>query len=562
MAPEHAESCASSREATERSPLLGNGDNNKDNHGTVDSQQNSQAEAQQGEEGDDDSPLPEEPTTTRLFLVMVSIWMGVFLNAMDGTIVATLSAPISASFDSGTLFSWIASAYLISNAAVQPLSGKLTDIFSRRTGLIWSNIFFLLGNLLCGFAQAQWQIILGRIIAGIGGGCLNTISTFVTSDLVPLRRRGVWQGIGNVFFGLGSGLGGVIGGWISDTWGWRWAFLIQAPFVMISGVIVSFTVNIPVKETDTAKIKRVDFLGSFALVASLVLLLLGLNSGGNIVPWNHPLVYVSLSLATVFLAVFVYVENNIAYEPVLSMKLLVNRTVISACLALWFTTQAFYSYLFYAPIYFESRGYSASAAGLRLMASSFGASFGSLGTGVVMRATGRYYLLNVFVVITLTSGMALMVPFLYGHEPVWLPFVLFALNGFGYGGILTTTLVALIGAVEHKHQAVVTSASYAFRSTGATIGISVASAVFQNILQHQLYIKFGGWKGADELVRKLRDNLDTINTLPSDWQVRAIEAYMDASRGVWITTLALCVAGSLISLFMREHTLYSNLARK
>ena len=124
--------------------------------------------------------------------------------------------------------------------------------------------------------------------------CIFTISTFVGSDLVPLRRRGLVQGMGNIFYGVGSGIGGVFGGWVADVKNWRWAFLVQVPFIAVSAVIIFFTVNIPIRETDKSKVKRIDFAGSASLVATLVLLLLGLNSGGNIVPWGHPLVYVSL----------------------------------------------------------------------------------------------------------------------------------------------------------------------------------------------------------------------------------------------------------------------------
>lgn len=128
-------------------------------------------------------------------------------------------------------------------------------------------------------------MIAGRVVGGMGGGCLNTVSVFVGSDLIPLRKRGVWQGIGNIVWGLGMGLGGVFGGYINDTLGWRYAFLIQLPFIVVGGIWGVYMINVPIKESDTAKIKRVDFLGAITLVTALVLLLLGLNSGGNVVPW-------------------------------------------------------------------------------------------------------------------------------------------------------------------------------------------------------------------------------------------------------------------------------------
>lgn len=126
---------------------------------------------------------------------------------IDTTVVATLSGPISVSFQSGTAFSWIASGYLIANAAIQPLSGKMTDIYGRRAGLIFAVTFFAVGTLICGLAPTEGVMILGRLIAGAGGGCLNTVSVFVASDLIPLRKRGLWQGAGNVVYGAGTGLG-------------------------------------------------------------------------------------------------------------------------------------------------------------------------------------------------------------------------------------------------------------------------------------------------------------------------------------------------------------------
>ena len=211
--------------SSETTPLLG------DNSTKIISDNVSNHEETTANPGDNrhenDVPLAEEPSTGKLLLVMGSIWFGTFLAALDSTIVATLSAPISASFNSLTLLSWLASAYFIANAALQPISGRLTDILSRRTGLVFSNIFFAAGNLICGLATSEWVMIFGRVVAGMGGGGLNAISTFVASDLIPLRRRGVWQGFGNISFGLGASLGGVFGGWINDTWGWRKAFLIQ-----------------------------------------------------------------------------------------------------------------------------------------------------------------------------------------------------------------------------------------------------------------------------------------------------------------------------------------------
>lgn len=543
--------------SSETSPLLAKTES-KSSHRDL---EHTNDEGLQAPPNQDDTPIADEPTTSELLLVMGSIWVGCFLAALDSTIIATLSAPISASFHSLSLLSWLASAYLIAQAAFQPLSGKLTDIFGRRAGLIFSNVFFAAGNLICGLARNEGTMILGRVVSGMGGGGLNAISTFVASDLVPLRKRGLWQGFGNLVFGLGGGLGGVFGGWINDVWGWRIAFLIQVPLTIMSGILVYFTVKIPIKESDQGVWKRIDFLGAFSLVTTLVLLLLGINSGGNTVPWTHPLVLVSLPLSAVSLLVFIYTEAHYAAEPVIPVRLLLDRTVLSACLTNWFASMCQYAIYFYGPIYFQVKGLSTTAAGARLIPLSIGLGIGSVGSGLIMRSTGRYYFLNICSQIIILGALVIFATFNLA-TPSWETIVAFFLIGIGYAMMLTITLLALIAAVSHAHQAVVTSASYAFRSTGSTIGITVASAVFQNILGARLQSRFGHLPDSHDLIGRLRDSLDEIGRLPQWLKGQAMDVYMDALRGVFLTTLGIGLLGAAVSLAMREHTLHSNLARK
>lgn len=548
---------ASNECVNETSPLLGNGKHHTDEEANEDGQ----AEDSAQDRDESDVPVAEEPSTGKLLLVMGSIWFGSFLAALDSTLVATLSAPISDSFKSLSLLSWLASAYFIAQAACQPLSGRLTDIFSRQTGLVVSNVLFAAGNLICGLATEEWVMIFGRVVAGMGGGGLTAISTFVGSDLVPLRRRGVWQGFGNIFYGVGAGVGGVFGGWINDTWGWRKAFLIQVPLTVISGSIVFFVVKIPVKHSEKSALKRVDFSGAFTLITTLVLLLLGLNSGGNIVPWNHPLVYVTLPLSFLSFLAYIYIEDRRASEPIIPVRLLLNRTVLSACLTNWFFSMTTLALLFYGPLYFQVKGLSATQAGARMIPQSVGIAIGSVTVGLIMRWTGRYYILSVCVVSIFVAANVITSTFTLTTSP-WEAIIAVFLVGIGYAGMLTTTLLALISAVDHKDQAVITSASYVFRSTGSAIGITIASAVFQNILKMRLWARLGNQEGAAELIKRVRDSLDEIEKLPIDLRAVVRDVYMDALRGVFLTLLGISVLGALVILAMREHILHRNLERK
>lgn len=518
-------------------------------------------------ENDNDNPpdnseqtvLPPEPSTLQLVITLSSIEVGVFLGALDSTIIATLSAPISTSFSSLSLLSWLATSYLIANAACQPLSGRLTDIFSRRTGLLVSNVFFCAGNLICGLAEHEVVMIAGRVVAGMGGGGLMAISTFVASDLVPLRKRGFIQGLGNVCYGTGAGLGGIFGGWVNDVWGWRVAFLSQVPLIVISGVLVFFFVNVPAKQSSKPKLSRVDFLGAGTLVVTLVLLLLGLNSGGNVVPWTHPLVLVSLPLSAVGFVAFVYVEARIASEPIIPVHLLLNRTVAAACLTNWFTTGSNFITLFYIPIFFQVSGMSTTAAGLRLIPQSLGVSVGSITSGLVMNYTGRYKILSLAVLGIFVLGTGLIASLEIGGKK-WPSWIYMALIGTGYGGILTVTLLAVIAAVAHEHQAVITSATYAFRSTGSTIGVTVASAVYQNLLLRGLRSRF---EDEDE-IRRIRNGVDGLEkgNLPQGWDQGVRDSFGEALKGVFLTSLGIAALGLVVGCFMKEHVLHKTLARR
>ena len=178
-----------------------------------------------------------------------------------------------------------------------------------------------------------------------------------------------------------------------------------------------------------------------------------------------------------------------------------------------------------------------------------------------MRWTGKYYILNICIQIIFTSAYAWISSFTLATA-AWQSIIAFLMSGMGYSGMLTTTLVALISAVDHKDQAVTTSASYAFRSTGSAIGITISSAVFQNMLKMRLWAEFGDRDGASAIIRRLRDNLDEIKTLPIEWQGEVRQVYMEALRGVFLTSLGLAVLGGLISLAMREHVLHKTLERK
>lgn len=414
--------------------------------------------ADPSQQDDETTVIAEELPFSKLMLVLSTSFVGVFLAALDSSSVATLSAPIASEFRSLSLLSWLATAYLVANAACQPITGRLTDIFGRRAGIVASCALFALGSLLCGVAPNAATIVLGRAVVGLGGGGLICIPMFLTSDLTPLRRRAVLQGIGNLWYSAGAMLGGVFGGLLHDRtrMGWRLAFLLQVPPALLLIPAVWVLIKVPPKQSDKSYLARVDYPGAFFTGSFLVLLLLGLNTGGTLVPWSHPLPLTTLPLSVVCFAGFIWWESKAA-QPIIPVRLFRNRTILANCFGSLLISMVLLIATYYAPLYLQVRGDSAAAAGVKLLWLPLGGSIGSLATGYAMAWTGKYVRLGVFGSLILIAGTIL---FALQSEVTssYLTCGALVLVGGGFSVVSTTVAVASIAAADHSQQAVITSA--------------------------------------------------------------------------------------------------------
>ncbi|KAJ5370542.1 Major facilitator superfamily domain general substrate transporter [Penicillium cataractarum] len=474
-------------------------------------------------------PLHDNNTPIRPAIIagIISTWIATFLAAADSTITSTLSATIANEFHSLSIISWLGSGYLIGLTATQPLSGKLSDIFGRRASFCCACCMFTIGNLVCGLSRSKVVLIAARVVTGIGGGGCISIATFIASDNIPLKRRGIWQGTGAVVYTAGMGLGAVIGGAVNDAVGWRWAFIGIAPVSLISGIGVAMFVPGYTDDTQGWRelLGRVDFAGAATLVTSLVLLLIGLNHDGPELVTG--LFTITVPLGMVLLAGFVWIEWKWAREPIIPLSLFRKRTVVAACLTAWFMSMAFYALTFYVPLYMKMLGHSTSEIGLRLLPDSIGAGLGSFLVGLVIRVTGKYgvfrYTMTLLLVLA-SMGFA----FISVHTPWILPEVYLLCKGFGMGGALTMLILALLHSVPHERHATATSALYAFRSTGATVGLSAASAMFYHRMNQSMVDTGSSCKEGDQ-------------------------CYLDALHGAFQLALAFATAGLVSALFVAAY---------
>ncbi|EGV66342.1 MFS transporter [Yamadazyma tenuis ATCC 10573] len=392
------------------------------------------------------------------------------------------------------------------------------------------------------------------------------------SDIIPLRDRGIFQGLGNVAYSIGAASGGILGGFVNDWLGWQYVFSIQVPLSIGIGLVFLFFFVLPPGSPGLGspghakeKLARIDFLGSFFLVSSLVTILLGTSLAGQYFPYISWTFGGLMLTAIVLLLVFVYVELNIAPEPILPVKLLTDRTVLSASLTNWFMTMSCFTYLFYYPVYLTSViQLPSSKVGLRVIANFVGVSTGSLGAGIYMKRTGKYYGLNVVAVVAYWFGI-LSFLFLTPQSSASFQLVITFLPGWGYAIMLTVSLLALIAAVPSKFQAATTSIQYTSRFTGSTLGVCIASAIFQKILYNQLTAAIpkvvNDADKAAEIISNALADAEYSKTVSDAIRYIIVMCYERACKGAFAFSFATGCLTCVVTLFIREHKLHSNLDR-
>ncbi|TFK99106.1 vacuolar amino acid permease [Pterulicium gracile] len=533
----------------------------------------------------DASSLLEEPAQLNQFSradviwILAGLWSAVFLGSLDGTIVATLLTPIGSDFNKANQSSYIGTAYLLSVCCFTPLYGRLADILGRKGAMLLGLSLFGSGTMLCGIAPSMEALIAARALAGMGGGGSATVSSVAVTDLIPLKQRGLYQGLANILFGLGAGVGGPLGGWINDALGWRYAFLLQAPILLFSITLVALKVNIrlPAEVENRSfreRLRRIDLLGSLTLVGTVGSLLLGFSlKSTEELPWSHPVVWGLLSASVVWGALFILVEHKYAAYPVMPLRLM-RRNPLFVSLANLFASMAAFSMLtcnslslqlYHVPMYFSAvRLQSATNSGLHLLPHSVYADecvqTGSVFAGWLMRRTGKLHTLTV-----ISAGLSILANVLIsfwnertGWFHLWFDIVP---QAFGMASLITTTLIAMIASVRKDDMAVATGITYLFRTTGQVLGVSLGGAVLQSVLLQNLRARITG-PGAAEVRRSwlFCESLDEHSTsiipdLEPALGGAAVDSYAGALRVVFICQAACAMLGFMFVIPIRENPL-------
>ncbi len=410
--------------------------------------------------------------------VLVALMLAIFLGALDQTIVAVSMPAISAQFNDVGLLAWVISGYMVAMTVAVPIYGKLGDLYGRRRMILTGTALFTLASLFCALAQNMEQLVLARVLQGIGAGGMVSVSQAIIGDFVPPRERGRYQGYFSSMYALASVLGPVLGGYLTEYLSWRWVFWLNLPLGLAAWWVTRRalrTLAVPQRQV------QVDYMGAALLIFGLSSLLLGITLIGQGQPWYSPAVSALLLCALVGLLAFVLHERR-TQEPLLPLKLFANRVATLCWCTLFFTSFQAISLTMLMPLRYQSiTGAGADSAALHLLPLAIGLPIGAYCGGRLTSFTGRYKpqilggaLLMPFAIV----GMAYTAP-----EAVWLSGVFMLLTGIASGLQFPTSLVAAQSAVEPKDIGVATSTSNLFRSLGGAMGVACMSALLLAMLQ-------------------------------------------------------------------------------
>jgi EmrB/QacA subfamily drug resistance transporter len=423
--------------------------------------------------------------------ILGAVLLGLFLVALDQTIVGTALPKIVTSLGGNELYTWVVTIYLLTSTITVPFYGKLSDIYGRRPMLMIGISLFLLGSILSGLSQEMWQLILFRGIQGLGAGALFPIALAVIGDLFTPAERGKYQGLFGAVFGVSFLIGPGLGGFLTDNVGWHWIFFVNVPIGIISLAVV-WRLLPTIKRAGASR--NLDYLGALVFTVAIGFLLVGLTnkSGFHLVgtqnvanDWADPTVGGFIAFGLLLSAFFVWVESR-AREPIVPLDLWRNRTYVSSILATFFVSFGFFGAIIFLPRWFQVvRHESATNSGYLIFPMLIGLIGSSIIAGALVSRTGKYKALVLSGLVAIVVGIGLMTQLRADTEyPVL--FLWMFIAGLGIGPSLSVFTIVVQNAVPFSKLGVATSNLTFFRQIGGSVGLAIAGTQFATALGQEL----------------------------------------------------------------------------
>ena len=495
-----------------------------------------------------DSPHESKRQVT---LVFVGVMLGMFLAALDQTIVSTALPTIVGDLGGANHLSWVVTAYMLAATATTPLWGKLGDLFGRKYVFMVSIVIFLIGSVLCGQSRNMLELIIFRALQGLGGGGLMVLAMAVIADVVPPRDRGRYQGVIGAVFGVSSVVGPLLGGFLVDNLNWRWVFYVNLPVAAVALAVITVALKAHHPETRPS----IDYLGTFLLAAASTCLVLITSLGGSTWAWNSVEVWGCGIGAVLLIIAFIVVERRVS-EPVLPLRLFRNP-VFSLCCGMGFVIGlCMFGSLSYIPLYMQVvNGNSPTVSGLRLLPMMAGMLVTSIGTGQLISRTGKYRIYPIIGTALIVVSLVLLSRVDEKTSSVIMGLDMLVL-GLGLGLVMQVLIIAVQNSSPFADLGTATSGVTYFRSIGGSFGASIFGTVLNNRLSSKITtaLKDGTLSPRFPVQQVLADPTIVQKAPPADRPL--IEPFLHlfavSLQTVYLVAAGIGVVAFILSLFLRE----------
>ncbi len=433
-----------------------------------------------------------EMSHRQILLVLAGLMSGMFLAALDQTIVSTAIRTVADDLDGLALQGWATTAYLITSTISTPIYGKLGDIFGRRPLFMVAIAIFVVGSLTSGLATTMYELAAYRALQGLGAGGLFALALTIIADIVPPRDRARYQGVFLAVFGTSSVIGPVVGGFFAGIdqflWfeGWRWIFLINLPIGAISMFLVFTFLHVP----HFAKPQRIDWWGAATIALGLVPLLIVAELGRDW-GWTSPLTLGLLALGIAGVIAFILVERAAGESALIPLSLFKNVPFARTQVLGFIVGIAMFGGMVTLPLILQvAYGATPTMAGFLMLPMVAGMMTASIASGQITGATGKYRIFLNTGSGLLALAFVYMVFFLDAETPLWVMSIGMVFIGLGLGQLMQTLMIASQNAVEAKNIGVATSSATFFRQIGGTLGVAVFMTVLFSRVQDQIDLAF------------------------------------------------------------------------
>ncbi|WP_345137915.1 MDR family MFS transporter [Streptomyces mexicanus] len=489
-------------------------------------------------------PAGKQPKSVRV--VLLALMIAMMLAMLDNMIVGTAMPTIVGELGGLEHLSWVVTAYTLATAAATPLWGKLGDMYGRKGAFMTSIVLFLVGSALSGMAQNMGELIGFRAVQGLGAGGLMVGVMAIIGDLIPPRERGKYQGMMAGVMALAMIGGPLVGGTITDNWGWRWAFYINLPLGAVALVAISAVLHLPKKRAQA----RVDYLGAALLTLGISAIVLVTTWGGTEYAWTSARIMELIAIGVVALVGFVFWQTKAA-EPIVPLHIFRSRNFTLMSLIGFITGFVMFGAVLFLPLYQQSvQGASATNSGLLLLPMLGAMMVVSLIAGRVTTNSGRYKIFPVAGGVLMIVGLYLLS--LMDTDTTRLTSGLYmAVLGAGMGCLMQITMLVAQNSVEMKDMGVASSSTTLFRTLGSSFGVSIMGALFNHRVQDVMAERAGalGSKITEQSAQLDAKSLEKLPAVAREAYQHAVSA---GTHSAFLLGSVVAVIALVAAVFVKE----------